>query len=350
MFLNYYLVTWFIFFESLILAVFSLVSLLISIAYFTLAERKFIASVQRRTGPNIVGFWGLLQPLADGLKLVIKEIVIPTSSNHGLFLFAPILTLILSFSGWVVIPNSFESYIVDLNLSLMFILIISALGVYGILFAGWSSNSKYAVLGGLRSISQMISYEVSISLIILPVILMSGSLNLIDIVYTQINSIWFIFPLLPLSIIFMISILAETNRTPFDLPEAEAELVAGYNVEYSSIIFAMFFLGEYSNILLMSSLFVILFLGGWDNVLFFYVFSSELIFSVKISILVFLFIFIRANVPRYRYDQLMQLGWKIFLPLTLSSFFFCSGILFSFNAIKLKQLHYLDYTYFKFLF
>lgn len=255
---NIYLVTWFVFFESLLLTILSLISLLISIAYFTLAERKFIASVQRRCGPNIVGFWGLLQPLADGLKLVLKEIIIPNSSNQGLFIIAPLLTLILSFSGWVVIPNSFDSYIVDLTLSLMFILLISALGVYGILFAGWASNSKYAVLGGLRSISQMISYEVSISLIILPVILMSGSLNLIDIVYVQFKSVWFILPLLPLGIIFLISILAETNRTPFDLPEAEAELVAGYNVEYSSIIFAMFFLGEYSNILLMSSLFVIL--------------------------------------------------------------------------------------------
>lgn len=255
---NSYLVSWFLFFENLLLTIFSLITLLISIAYFTLAERKFIASVQRRSGPNIVGFWGLLQPLADGLKLVLKEIIIPNSSNQGLFIFAPLLTLILSFSGWVVIPNSFDSYITDLTLSLMFILLISALGVYGILFAGWASNSKYAVLGGLRSISQMISYEVSISLIILPVILMSGSLNLIDIVYTQVQSVWFILPLLPLSIIFLISILAETNRTPFDLPEAEAELVAGYNVEYSSIIFAMFFLGEYSNILLMSSLFVIL--------------------------------------------------------------------------------------------
>jgi NADH-quinone oxidoreductase subunit H len=340
---NFYLVTWFVFFESLLLAVLSLISLLISIAYFTLAERKFIASVQRRCGPNVVGFWGLLQPLADGLKLVLKEIIIPNSSNQGLFIIAPLLTLILSFSGWVVIPNSFDSYIIDLTLSLMFILLISALGVYGILFAGWASNSKYAVLGGLRSISQMISYEVSISLIILPIILMSGSLNLIDIVYVQFKSVWFILPLLPLGIIFLISILAETNRTPFDLPEAEAELVAGYNVEYSSIIFAMFFLGEYSNILLMSSLFVILFLGGWDGL----ILNPELIFSIKIGIIVFFFIFIRANVPRYRYDQLMQLGWKIFLPLTLSGIFFCAGILICFNALKLKQLHYFNQIYFK---
>lgn len=328
-------IEWLIFLEDLSLCIVSLVLLLVSIAYFTLAERKFIASVQRRRGPNIIGFWGLLQPLADGLKLVVKEIVVPTFSNKRLFVFAPFLTLILSFSGWAVIPNSFDSYIVDFNLSLMYVLVISALGVYGILLAGWSSNSKYALLGGLRSVSQMISYEVSISLIIIPIIIMSGSLNLIDIVYVQSNSVWFFMPLFPLGVIFFISILAETNRTPFDLPEAEAELVAGYNVEYSSIIFAMFFLGEYGNILLMSSLFVVLFLGGWTLLNYF----PELIFSIKIGVLVFFFIFVRANVPRYRYDQLMQLGWKVFLPVTLSGIFLCSGILLSFNALKLKQLH-----------
>jgi NADH-quinone oxidoreductase subunit H len=228
--------------ESLLLAIITLLTLLISIAYFTLAERKIIASVQRRRGPNVVGIWGLLQPLADGLKLVIKEIIIPNLSNKKLFLLAPFLTLVLSFSAWAGIPLSFESYIIDLNLSLLYILVISAFGVYGIMLAGWSSNSKYALLGGLRSISQMISYEVSISLIIIPILLLSGSMNLIDIVYIQTKSVWFIFPLLPFAIIFFISILAETNRSPFDLPEAEAELVAGYNVEYSSIVFAMFFL------------------------------------------------------------------------------------------------------------
>lgn len=335
---HYFQIFWAIYFENLLLVIISLVSLLISIAYFTLTERKFIASVQRRRGPDVVGFWGLLQPLADGLKLVIKEIIVPTLSNRGLFIFAPILTLILSFSGWAVIPNSFDSYIVDFSLSLMFILVVSALGVYGILLAGWSSNSKYALLGGLRSVSQMISYEVAISLIILPVIIFSGSLNLIDIVYIQSQSVWYLFPLFPLAIIMFISILAETNRTPFDLPEAEAELVAGYNVEYSSIIFAMFFLGEYGNILLMSSLFVILFLGGWS----FYGIFPEIIFSLKISCLVFIFIFVRANVPRYRYDQLMQLGWKIFLPITLGLIFFSSGCLISCNALKLKQLPYFN--------
>ena len=339
MFFLYLQTIWILFFESLSLVVISLISLLISIAYFTLIERKFIASVQRRRGPDIVGFWGILQPLADGLKLVIKEIIIPSFSNKGLFIFAPILTLILSLSGWAVIPNSLDSYLFDFSLSLLFILVISALGVYGILLAGWSSNSKYALLGGLRSVSQMISYEVSISLIILPIILFSGSLNLIDIVCIQYESVWFFFPLFPIAIIFLISILAETNRTPFDLPEAEAELVAGYNVEYSAIIFAAFFLGEYGNILLMSSLFVILFLGGWN----FYNICPELVFSLKICFIVFLFIFIRANLPRYRFDQLMQLGWKIFLPITLSFIFFCSGCLISCNSLKLKHLASFNY-------
>jgi NADH-quinone oxidoreductase subunit H len=330
-------------FEGLFLVLISLITLLISIAYFTLAERKLIASVQRRRGPNILGFWGLLQPLADGLKLVIKELIVPTSANRGLFLLSPLLTLALSFVGWSVIPNSHSSYIVDFNLSLMFILVVSALGVYGILLAGWSSNSKYALLGALRSVAQMVSYEVSISLTVVPVIILSGSLNLIDIVYIQSKSVWFVLPLLPIALIFLISILAETNRSPFDLPEAEAELVAGYNVEYSGFLFAMFFLGEYGNILLMSSLFVILFLGGWS----FYDFFPEVVFSFKVSSVVFGFIFIRANVPRYRFDQLMQLGWKVFLPFTLGGICFCSGLLLSVNGLKLKQLHFLASTYTK---
>jgi len=324
-------------FESLILTVFSLITLLISIAYFTLAERKIIASVQRRLGPQIIGFYGLLQPLADGLKLIFKEIIIPSVSNKKLFFLAPLLTLFLSFNAWIVIPNSFDSYLVDFNLSLLYILMISSIGVYSILLAGWSSNSKYALLGGLRSVSQMISYEVAISLLIIPILFFSGSLNLLDIVYVQSKSIWYVFPLLPLSLIFFISILAETNRSPFDLPEAEAELVAGYNIEYSSILFAMFFLGEYGNILLMSSLFVILFLGGHDcyNSIF-----PEFIFSLKISIISFLFIFVRANVPRYRFDQLMILCWKVFLPVTLGFIFFSSGLLIACNGSKLKQLHF----------
>ena len=224
---------------------------------------------------------------------------------------------------------------------------VSALGIYGILLAGWTSNSKYALLGGLRSVAQMISYEVSIGLILIPILLFSGSTNLIDIVYIQINSVWFIFPLFPLAIIFFISILAETNRAPFDLPEAEAELVAGYNLEYSSIIFAMFFLGEYGNILLMSALFVILFLGGWDNL---NLCLDEYFFSCKVIVICFLFIFVRANLPRYRFDQLMILGWKIFLPLNLSFIIFVSGILLSFNAAKIKQLHFFFNFYNVFLY
>ena len=326
----------FITFESLFLSVISILALLISIAFFTLAERKVIASVQRRKGPNIVGFWGLLQPLSDGLKLVLKEIIVPTTSNKGIFLLAPFLTLFLSLSGWVILPSSFDSHIVDINLSVIYALTISSLGIYGVLLAGWSSNSKYALLGGLRSVSQMISYEITISLTIVPIILLSGSLNMLVIVYVQSQSVWFIFPLFPLGIIFFISILAETNRTPFDLPEAESELVAGYNIEYTSILFAMFFLGEYANILLMSSLYVILFFGGWD---FFYCsVVDELIFSLKIGIVVLIFILTRANIPRYRFDQLMILGWKFLIPLTLSGIIFTSGLLLSFNALLLTQI------------
>jgi len=329
---------WFNFISYLLLSIVTLITLLIAIAYFTLAERKIIASVQRRKGPEIVGFYGLLQPLADGLKLVIKEMIIPTFSNKLLFILSPFVTLILSFSGWIIIPHSLDSYIIDLNLSLLYVLVVSGLGVYGILLAGWASNSKYALLGGLRSVAQMISYEVSIGLIIIPILILSGSSNLIDIVFIQSKSVWYCFPLLPLCFIFFISILAETNRSPFDLPEAEAELVAGYNVEYSSIIFAMFFLGEYGNILLMAALYIIFFFGGWD----FYGFDSELIFSLKVVLVVFLFIFVRANLPRYRFDQLMILGWKIFLPLTLGFIFFVSGFLISLNGLKIKQLHFFN--------
>jgi NADH-quinone oxidoreductase subunit H len=249
---------------------------------------------------------------------------------------APFLTLFLSLSGWVIIPSSFDSYIVDINLSLIYVLVISSLGIYGVLLAGWSSNSKYALLGSLRSVSQMISYEIVISLTIVPVILLSGSLNLLIIVYIQSQSVWFICPLLPLGVIFFISILAETNRTPFDLPEAESELVAGYNIEYTSVLFAMFFLGEYANILLMSSIYVILFFGGWD--FFNCTFMSEFIFSLKVVIVVLIFVLTRANIPRYRFDQLMVLGWKFLIPLTLSGILFTSGFLLSFNALLLAQV------------
>lgn len=234
----------------------TLVPLLLVIALFTLSERRVMASVQRRKGPNVVGFWGFLQPFADGLKLVIKELIIPNKSNKFLFIFGPSLVLFLSFIGWISLSFDIYTQILSLNYSLMYVLVISALGIYGILLSGWSSNSKYALLGSLRSVAQMISYEVSISLCVIPIVMCSASLNLNVLLYTQMKTVWFICPLLPLSIIFFISILAETNRAPFDLAEAEAELVAGYNVEYSGIAFAAFFLGEYSNILFMSGIFV----------------------------------------------------------------------------------------------
>ena len=247
------------YFDFVVYSLLTLVPLLIAIAFFTLIERKVMASIQRRKGPNVVGIWGFLQPFADALKLVVKEIIIPNRANKFLFIFGPAITLFLSFFGWIVISFDLYSLIWNLNSSLLYVFVVSSLGVYGILLSGWASNSKYALMGSLRSVSQMISYEVSISLILIPIILLSSSLNLNKIMFMQLKTVWFLFPLFPIVIIFFISILAETNRVPFDLPEAEAELVAGYNVEYSGITFASFFLGEYANILLMSSLFVIFF-------------------------------------------------------------------------------------------
>lgn len=324
--------------------------LLITIAFFTLFERKGMAAIQRRRGPNIVGAWGFLQPLADGLKLIIKELLIPRKANLLLYFIAPVLTFFLSLLNWAVIPFDFNIYYVDLNMSVLYVLAVSSLGVYGTILSGWSSNSKYAVLGGLRAAAQMISYEITISLCILPVICLTGSLNLLDIVFIQNVKGLFLFPLLPTAIIFLISMLAETNRAPFDMPEAEAEIVAGYNVEYGAMIFAMFFLGEYSNMILMAALFVLFFLGGsYPSHLFIGFLSyiqnlggfiliptltlGPLIFAIKVSVVCYFFILVRSMLPRYRYDQLMTLNWKKLLPVTLGFLVFVSSLIFSLELV-----------------
>ena len=369
---------------TIIVTLLKIVFVLVAVAYFTVAERKVMAAVQRRLGPNVVGFWGLLQPLADGFKLICKELLVPTQANSRIFVFAPILILVLSLLSWNVIPfglydhtesksiNSLLNFsqiniehlhsewatwtdfseVSDISYGILFILAVSSLNVYGIIIAGWASNSKYAFLGSLRSAAQMISYEVSIGLVILPVVLLANSLNFSEIVAVQERVGWFVFPLLPCAIIFFISMIAETNRAPFDLPEAEAELVAGYNVEYSSIIFAMFFLGEYSNMLLMATVIVILFFGGWLAPLQILSFIPEGIwFSIKIVIFCFLFILVRAALPRYRYDQLMDIGWKIFLPITLSYIIFVVGILLAVNGLpvglEVPSIYYNEFSLFE---
>jgi NADH-quinone oxidoreductase subunit H len=306
----------------LIAVIFLLVPVLVAIAFSTLLERKVMASMQRRVGPNVVGYLGLLQPLADGLKLLVKEPIIPRKANKIIFVFAPMLVLFLSLFVWFLIPFGPHSHS-DLELGLLYLIVISVVEIYGILLAGWSSNSKYALLGGLRSTAQMISYELAISFIFLIIVLVTGSFNLTEIVEFQ-TDCWLIVPLLPIAVIFFISILAETNRTPFDLPEAEAELVAGYNVEYSGMLFAFFFLGEYSNMIVLSTVFSLLFLGGWTfgAMTFTATFAGPLILAIKSSLVLFTFVWVRATLPRYRYDQLMQLGWKIFLPFTFSYFVF----------------------------
>jgi len=310
-----------------------IIPLLIGVAFLTLAERKVMASMQRRKGPNVVGFFGILQPLADGLKLLLKEPVLPSNANIVIFLLAPVLTFMLSLISWAVIPFGYGVVLSDLNVGVLYLFAISSLGVYGIITAGWSSNSKYAFLGCLRSAAQMVSYEVSIGLIIITVLLCVGSLNLSEIVLAQ-EDMWFCIPLFPLLILFFISCLAETNRAPFDLPEAEAELVAGYNVEYSSMGFALFFLGEYANMIIMSGMCSILFLGGWlppFSFTFLYWIPGGFWFCFIIVLFLFLFIWVRAAFPRYRYDQLMRLGWKVFLPLSLAWVVFVAGTLISFN-------------------
>lgn len=310
-----------------------IVPLLISVAYFTLAERKILGAIQRRRGPNVVGVYGLLQPLADGLKLFLKETIIPSSANKFIFIISPIVFFVVSLMSWAVIPFDKYSFFAEMNIGTLYLLAISSLGVYGVILSGWSSNSKYSFLGALRSTAQMISYEVSIGFIIITIIMCCGSFRLQTIVECQAET-WFLITFFPLFLIFFASALAETNRHPFDLPEAEAELVSGYNVEYSAMGFALFSLGEYSNMLAMSSLNTILFCGGWLAPIAFLDFIPGYIwFSLKICIFVILFVCMRAILPRYRYDQLMVIGWKIFLPISLAYLILTFFILVGFNLL-----------------
>lgn len=315
-----------------------IVPLLTAVAYLTYAERKVIAAMQLRKGPNVVGWFGLLQPLADGLKLLFKETIIPSSANRVVFMLAPMITFILSLVAWAVIPFDEGMVLSDINVGILYLFAISSLGVYGIIMAGWASNSVYPFLGALRSAAQMVSYEVSIGFVIITVLLLVGSLNLSDVVLAQQGGFWtwHWLPLLPMFVIFFISALAETNRAPFDLPEAEAELVSGYNVEYSSMSFALFFLGEYANMILMSAMTVILFLGGWlppvDVAPFTWI-PGPIWFAGKIAFVLFCFLWVRATFPRYRYDQLMRLGWKVFLPFSLLWVVLTAGFLVAFDKL-----------------
>jgi NADH-quinone oxidoreductase subunit H len=318
---------------SLIKILLIIVPLLIAVAYFTLAERKILGAIQRRRGPNVVGVFGLLQPLSDGLKLFAKESVIPSNANKFIFVISPLITFTISLMGWGVIIYDKYSVLSELNVGVLYLFAISSLGVYGIIMSGWSSNSKYAFLGALRSAAQMVSYEVSIGFIIVTIVICCGSFNLQTIIEAQ-KDIWFIVPFFPLFLMFFTSALAETNRHPFDLPEAEAELVSGYNVEYSAMGFALFSLGEYANMLLMSSLNTLLFFGGWLPPFILLSFIPGFIwFSVKVCFFVILFIWMRAALPRYRYDQLMSLGWKVFLPISITYFMLTFCILISFNIL-----------------
>ena len=314
---------------------FLLVPVLVSVAMIVWLDRRVWAFVQKRQGPNVVGPFGLLQSLADALKYIFKEIIIPASSNKIIFILAPIITMTLALIAWAVIPFGEDQVLANINVGILYIFAVSSLGVYGIIMGGWASNSKYPFLGSIRSAAQMVSYEVSIGIIIINVLLCVGSLNLSDIVLAQQN-IWFIIPLFPMFVIFFISALAETNRPPFDLPEAEAELVAGYQTEYSGMMYAMFWLGEYANILLMCALGSILFLGGWLSPIDLYPFNlipGAIWLILKILLLFILFALVKAVVPRYRYDQLMRLGWKIFLPLSLTYVVLTASYLFYFNLL-----------------
>ena len=309
------------------------VPLVVMVAYLTYAERKVLAAMHLRKGPNVVGPFGLLQPFADGFKLLFKETVIPSGANRVVFVAAPMLTFILSLVAWAVIPFDQGVVLANINVGILYLFAISSLGVYGIVMAGWASNSKYAFLGALRSAAQMVSYEVSIGFVMISVLLCVGSLNLSDIVLAQ-NKLWFCVPLLPMFVVFFVSGLAETNRAPFDLPEAEAELVGGYNVEYSSMTFALFFLGEYANMILMSATTSILFLGGWlppIGVAPFTWIPGPIWFILKICAVLFVFLWVRATFPRYRYDQLMRLGWKVFLPASLFWLVLTAGVLVAFG-------------------
>lgn len=309
------------------------VPLLVAVAFMTYFERKIMGAMQMRQGPNVVGPWGLLQPAADGLKLMAKEQILPAGANRVLFYLAPMLTFFLAVIAWAVIPFGPGMVLADINVGVLYLFAISSLGVYGIVMAGWASNSRYAFLGAMRSAAQMVSYEVSMGLVIITVLLCVGSLNLSRIVEAQ-QTVWFFIPLLPMFVVFFISILAETNRAPFDLPEGESELVAGFMVEYSSMPFALFFLGEYANMFLMCGMAVILFLGGWLPPLDIAPFNwlpGIFWFSLKIAALMFTFVWVRATVPRYRYDQLMRLGWKVFLPFSLLWVVLTAGVLVTFG-------------------
>ncbi len=312
--------------------------ILLMVAYLTYFERKVIGAMHLRKGPNVVGPFGLLQPLADGLKLFLKETIIPSGANRGVFVLAPCVTFVLALVAWAVIPFDKGMVLADINVGILYLFAISSLGVYGILMAGWASNSRYAFLGAMRSAAQMVSYEVSMGFIIITVLLCVGSLNLSDIVRAQ-EKVWFVIPLFPMAVIFFISTLAETNRHPFDLPEAEAELVAGYNVEYSAMTFALFFLGEYANMILMSAMTSVLFLGGWLpplNIAPFTWVPGPVWFALKIAFCLFVFIWVRATFPRYRYDQLMRLGWKVFLPISLAAVAVVAGVLLAFDLAPVK--------------
>jgi len=317
---------------------FVLIPVLVSVALAVWLDRRVWGAVQKRKGPNVVGPFGLLQTVADALKYIFKEIIIPASSNKVIFVLAPVVTMTLALVAWAVIPFDNELVLADINVGILYLFAVSSLGVYGIIMGGWASNSKYPFLGAIRSAAQMVSYEVSIGIIIINVLLCVGSLNLIDIVNAQ-QSLWFVIPLFPMFVVFLISALAETNRPPFDLPEAEAELVSGYQTEYSGMMYAMFWLGEYANILLMCAMGAILFLGGWlppFDIFPFNTVPAPLWMVLKILFLFFLFALVKAIVPRYRYDQLMRLGWKILLPFSLFYVVLTASFLFYFDKLPVR--------------